>query len=239
MEEARGKLVEASMSICKLAARIAVNYQDDEALSDAAIAGFMIDPADGSEPRIWATETVKAIRDPQTRRDAEQRLGTYIEAQQTNETEAATKRHFSVEEARQVYENMAEAMGINLADPKDKISQVVRIGLKDLDPSRVLRNCERIFLSISFQGLIAEWLQLPTAGGKVVHCDLHGHAAESLDLDVAYSGFKKLYCDKCPDCSPRPSTWVYSQEWQEEENKQHEQFMMDFDRRTGRAGGSD
>jgi hypothetical protein len=227
------------MSICKLAARIAVNYQDDEALSDAAIAGFMIDPADGSEPRIWATETVKAIRDPQTRRDAEQRLGTYIEAQQTNETEAATKRHFSVEEARQVYENMAEAMGINLADPKDKISQVVRIGLKDLDPSRVLRNCERIFLSISFQGLIAEWLQLPTAGGKVVHCDLHGHAAESLDLDVAYSGFKKLYCEKCPDCSPRPSTWVYSQEWQEEENKKHEQFMMDFDRRTGRTGGSD
>jgi hypothetical protein len=239
LEEASRRFVQSCMAICKLAARIAVNYHDDDALEDAATAAFFLTPAEGGEGRIWAFETLKEIGNPQKRCHAEDRLKQYIQVHEANEAQTANKQHFTVEETREVYENVARALGINLSDPRDRIADVVRIGLKDLDPSRVLRNCEHIYVSLSFHGLVADWLQLPTAGGKVVHCTLHKYAIEGLDLDGAYSFFKERYCDKCPDCLPRPSTWKYSMERQELENKRYEQFMMDFDRRTGRGGARD
>ena len=235
MKEASHRFVESSMAICKLTARIAAIYHDDDALEDAAIAAFFLTPAEGGDGRIWAFETLKEIVDSQKRHHAEERLKRYVQVHEATETEAANKEHFTVEEARQVYENMARALGINLSDPRDRTAEVVRIGLKDLDLSRVLKNCEHIYISLSFHGLVADWLQLPTAGGKVVHCTLHKYAIEGLDLDGAYSFFKKRYCEKCPDCLPLPSTWKYSMEWQERENEKHEQFMLEFDRRTGRA----
>lgn len=237
MEDARQRFTRSSLAICRLAANIAARYQDDEALADAAIAAFLLDPEDGSGAGKCTTEALEAISDPKIRQDAERRLKAHTDKLQTDEAEIAERR-FSIEEARQVYKNMARALGIDLSDPTDRIAQVVRIGLKDLDPSRILRNCEHIFVTLSFRGLPAEWLQLPTAGGKVIHCLKHRHAVEGLDLDLTYQAFKSQFCDKCPDCSPRPPAWKYSPEWQEQENKRHEQFVRDFDRRTGREGRS-
>jgi len=38
----------------------------------------------------------------------------------------------------QIYQNMASALGIDLADPNDDVARLVQIGIADLDPSRVL-----------------------------------------------------------------------------------------------------
>lgn len=75
---------------------------------------------------------------------------------------------------------------------------------------------------------------MPTAGTKILHCDLHEHAIEGLSLDSAYAQFKKDFCDSCSDCSPRPSNWRHSDEWQQEENQKHIDHMKRFVRRTGK-----
>lgn len=237
LEEARGRFAQSSLAICRLAAKIAASYQDGEAFVDATVAAFLVDPNEGSEARNFAARALAAIRDPALKGDAEKRMQACTESLRATETEIAHRR-MSLDEARQTYENMIRALGIDLSDPNDRIAQVVRIGLKDLDPSRVLRNCEHIFITLSFQGLPAQWLQMPTAGGKVLHCDLHRYAVEGLDLDFAYQVFKREYCDQCPDCLPRPPEWVYSLDWQDEENKRHEQFVRDFQQRAGRRGHS-
>ena len=105
---------------------------------------------------------------------------------------------------------------------------MVRIGINDLNPERVLKNCKHLFLSLVNQSLLADRLGLPTMGEKVVHCTLHKYSLRDRGLDEAYEAFKGNYCDKCPDASPRPNEWKYSDKWQEAENKRQEQYMEEF-----------
>jgi hypothetical protein len=95
---------------------------------------------------------------------------------------------------------------------------LAKIGIADLDPSRILAECEHIFITIGSRGIVADLLAMPTAGQKILHCDLHEYAIQGRSLDGAYSHFKKTFCDNCSDCSPRPSSSQYSEDWQEEEN---------------------
>lgn len=104
----------------------------------------------------------------------------------------------------------------------------MRIGIADLDPSRILVGCEHIFITFGAHGLVAELLDMPTAGNKIIHCDLHQYAIQGLSLDGTYDHFKKKFCDGCSDCSPRSPSWEYSEEWQQEENEKHLEYMKGF-----------
>src|SRR5712691_3044587 len=44
-------------------------------------------------------------------------------------------------------------------------------------------------------------------------------------LDSICESFKLQYCNTCPDRSPRPSEWEYSDEWQQQEKLRHRDFM--------------
>lgn len=63
---------------------------------------------------------------------------------------------------------MAHALGIDLSNPSDPIVEMVNVGIADFDPTRVLRNCEHMFLTLGRQGhgmfhmVLAQQLQLPT-----------------------------------------------------------------------------
>jgi hypothetical protein len=48
-----------------------------------------------------------------------------------------------------------------------------------------------------------------------------------------YPAFRQRFCADCPDASPRPPEWAYSDEWQEQENKRREDYMNEFDQRFG------
>jgi hypothetical protein len=101
----------------------------------------------------------------------------------------------------------------------------------------VLVNCEYIFITLAARNVleqfVSEIFQLPTAGSKVIHCDLHECATIGLTLDGTYGHFRKKHCDSCSDCKPRPSDWRYSDEWQERENEKHVDYMKKFYGQTG------
>ncbi|MFZ5497273.1 MAG: DUF4365 domain-containing protein [Verrucomicrobiota bacterium] len=129
-------------------------------------------------------------------------------------------------ELRAHFEEQAAALGVDLSDPDDRIAEVVRIGLEDLDPTRVACRCRHIHLRHGPRGLPAEMLGLPTAGSKSIICLKHGHSMQGLKLDAVYDMFSRtmpwdkdgVRCDKCPDVSPHPAGWTWSEEWAAEQD---------------------
>jgi hypothetical protein len=63
---------------------------------------------------------------------------------------------------------MPSALGIDLSDTDKPISQMVKVGIDDLAPTRVLRNCSHMYWTFSRQGTqlysvdACTQLQLPT-----------------------------------------------------------------------------
>ena len=47
---------------------------------------------------------------------------------------------------------MPSALGIDLSDTDKPISQMVKVGIDDLAPTRVLRNCSHMYWTFSRQG---------------------------------------------------------------------------------------
>ena len=137
----------------------------------------------------------------------------------------------SLSTQKQIYGNMAHSIGIDLGDPEDPVAAMVRAGIDDLDPTRVLRDCNYLFVALSqngfgfVQSLVASRLQLFTLGPKVIHCTLHRYARQGETLDSVYKEFKRDFCDRCPDRVPRSTGWQYSRKWQLEENKRNKEFI--------------
>lgn len=121
----------------------------------------------------------------------------------------------------QAYTEMARALGIDLRDASDPIAQIIRQGLEDLNPERVLKNCQHLFVTIESYGLPGEWLKLPTAGSKLLYCTLHGHGIGGMVLDTVYSILQSRYCKKCPNVTPHPDRWRWTRKWQLEQDKKY------------------
>jgi hypothetical protein len=143
------------------------------------------------------------------------------------------------EEVREYFMQQAAALGINVDDPDDRLAEIVRIGLDDLDPTRVSKNCAHIHLRPGARGIPAEMLGLVTAGFKSIHCLKHGHSMEGLKLDDVYKIFSQsmpwakdqLVCENCPDRSPHPEGWEWKEEWEVEQAAKFQQ------RRKAEPGG--
>lgn len=129
------------------------------------------------------------------------------------------KREFSIEEEREVYIRMAGSLGINLNDSNDEIANIVNIGLADLNPERVLKNCQHFYVKYTGGGLPAQWLRLPSAGSKALICTKHGHTICGITLDGLYRLLKNKYCDNCIDNFPHHNKWKWTRVWQQKQDK--------------------
>jgi hypothetical protein len=228
LDQAAASFSTSTLEICKLSARIAQATNDDDGLFTVAAKALMTKHAPIGEAVEFARETVNHIKDEDIKQRAHDLVSRIIRSYQGEKLEGPIKTT-----PRQVYENMATALGVDLTTHKNPISDIVRLGLDDLNPSRVLINCEHIFITLGPHGLLADLLDMPTAGHKIIHCDLHEYAVIGVSLDSIYTHFKNRYCDSCNDCLPRPSTWEYSDDWQQEQNEKHLDYMERFYKRTG------
>lgn len=120
----------------------------------------------------------------------------------------------SLEEEVRVIALMAGRLGIDLSDSRDPIASIVRVGLKDLDPTRVLRRCKHLYVKLNGPGIPGQMLGLPTAGSKRLGCDVKRLEIGNQSLDRAYETLKRSHCDNCSVGSPMPPDWRWSREWQ-------------------------
>jgi hypothetical protein len=131
------------------------------------------------------------------------------------------RREVSYDEETLLIERIARAQGIDLDHPTDRIAQVVRIGLRDRNPERVLRQCIHLQVRLGSSGIPAQMLGLPTAGSKALHCVKHGFCISGLALDDTYRTFEMFYCRKCTDGQPQPADWKWTPQWQREQENEH------------------
>ena len=220
--------VTSALSVCRVAGYIAVQEGDDGIISSASATAILFYHYGPKEAEDLAQELARHIRNPEQKRVTEELL------QRAKERSRGVKFEGDVPTTRkQIFENRAAALGIDMNNSADAQTRLVQLGIQDLNPSRALTHCEHTFVSLGrpstpLGGQLAEWLQLPTINTKTIHCDLHNYAVQAPTLDSAIELFKSRHCDKCPDRSPRPDSWQYSDEWQQSENRRHLGFMKTF-----------
>jgi hypothetical protein len=220
----RGRILQ----VCKLAAEISTVYSMDNERARAAVSAALLSRDRSAECVTWAQSEVGQIADKTTREWAQETIAGQPASlgADTPEDEPV-----SVATEQQIYRNMAHALGYDLADTNDLFSEMVRVGIDDFDPTRVLRECVHMFCTLGrhghtiFHSLLAEQLQLPTMGPKVLHCTLHKFTRVGMSLDETYERFRHDYCDKCPDRAPRVAGWQYTHEWQLGQNALNKEFM--------------
>ncbi len=226
--DAAASIRDVIFRICKLASAICAEFSMDNERARAAISAAMLSRNRQAECVLWAEAEVEQIADENIRDWARALIA---DQPSTLGGETLTDEPMPMPMEQQVYQNMASALGIDLSDSDDLISQMVKVGIDDLDPTRVLRDCAHMFCTLSCQGhnfihfMLAQQLQLPTMGAKVLHCTLHKYTRVGLSFDETYERFRNDYCDKCPDRTPRPADWHYTHEWQQGEEDRNKEFM--------------
>jgi len=172
--------------------------------------------------KIWVENKIKKIEDVQIREETRSHTEKLFEKMNYLVVDDNGKDE-DLNAEKNIIRGMAQSMGINLDDPDDDIAQIVNIGLTDLDPTRVLKNCNKLYITLASGGLPARVLFLPTAGFKTLYCTLHKYGIASMSLDGAYKSFKEEHCSKCKDKCPHPNKWKWTRPWQQKQHELHKE----------------
>jgi hypothetical protein len=207
LREAAGSLRESAFRLCKFVGAVASELGDDNAAARSALAAASLSQDPDGECFQWSRAQLARINDEEARS-----FGNTIVEHQADRIRGGPLPGdpYQRSTARQIYENMASALGINMTDPTDELARMVRLGIDDLNIGRVLKNCEHLEVALKPMRGISSGLRLPTMGPKRLRCTLHGVAVAGLALDDVYGAFKAKHCDNCNDCVARPADWSYS-----------------------------
>jgi hypothetical protein len=228
LAESGASIRDVIFRVCKLAAAISAQFGMDSERAQAVMSAALLSRNRQAECVLWAESEVEQIADQDFRDGARAMIANQSA---TLGTEVVGDEPIPIPMEKQVYENMASALGINLADTDDLIAQMVKTGIEDLDPTRILRDCTHMLCTLGRQGhnffhlMLGQQLQLPTMGPKAIHCELHQHTRVGMSFDETYERFRREYCNKCPDRTPRPTEWHYTHEWQHLEEERNKEFM--------------
>jgi hypothetical protein len=218
----------SAFQVCELAAWIAERSEDGESMVRAASAAVALSKAGGHEYIEWAKATVERIKNPVTRAEG---IALVQRQMRRARGEKLPGDLWQESTPEQIYTNMAIGIGIKMSDQTDPLAKLVRIGIADDDPSRVLTTCKNIFVSLGpmnrRERYLFQRLGVPT-GSKVIHCEKHRYALMGRTLDEAYADFQGTYCSRCPDQEARPKDWKYSHEWHDEEGKRLAGLVEEF-----------
>ncbi len=127
---------------------------------------------------------------------------------------------FTPESQEEVIRFAVKQMGFDIEKPTNEAEKAVAMGIKDLNPQRILTYCEYISVDQINTSLLGQMTGIPTIGAKRVKCTKFGHSVEGVDLDLTSDLFKKQRCESCPVRKPRDPSWKWTFEW--EKNKAHE-----------------
>jgi hypothetical protein len=207
LREAAATLRASAFRLCKFVAAAASELGDDNAAARSAIAAASLSQDPDGECFQWARTELAGIQDGEART-----FGNTIVEHHADRLRGGPlpEDPYQQSTAKQIYENMASAFGINMADPTNELAKMVRVGIDDLNVGRVLKNCEHLEIDLKPMSGISSGLRLPTMGVKRLRCALHGVSVVGLALDDLYGVFKAKHCDNCNDCVPRPADWSCS-----------------------------
>jgi hypothetical protein len=181
-----------------------------------------------STARVWAQD----IDDDAERAKALQEIACYESLSDKAEDD------LSLDDEHSLYRQMAAGLGIDLNDDQDRMAQIVKIGLRDLNPERVLKTCQHLFTSPGAYGMPAQLLGLPTAGSKWLHCTKLGCAVRGKSLDEIYGLLHARFCHSCEHRVEHCQDWKWSRQWQRQQDELHQKVAEQAEQRFCRQTGS-
>jgi hypothetical protein len=104
-------------------------------------------------------------------------------------------------------------------DKDPELAQLAEIGLRDRNPERILKHCERLHTEILVYGPIWDMVALPSTGTKILYCEKEEKCIIGRELDQILARMKEDSCSKCSSISPRPGEWKWTHEWQRKREK--------------------
>lgn len=146
--------------------------------------------------------------------------------------------NLSPEEELNFYKIHAKKLGFDFDDPNNEFGQIIKQGLEDYNPERVLKDCENLLVfNSSALGMPARMVGLPSATMKIIHCVEYNHTSGGWGLDMVYqgvssipnSGFKNRHCLNCKKCKPRAQDWKWTSAWQANIYKLHAELYKKLD----------
>jgi hypothetical protein len=216
------------------AAWICEETGDREGVVLTILSALMTTHSTDSKAYRWAIETAGRLSDPNIKADAKKA----IERAVRRWAGEALDGDYQGDTIWQIIQNIASGMAIELSAENDPLAIGLRIAARDNSSERVLATCEHILDSLGATGPTARRVErlfnISTADSKVIHCTVHNYHFEGKDLDSAYVGFKRRYCNTCPDRKPRPKEWRGTQEEIDEIRGQHRDFVASL---TGTSDG--
>jgi hypothetical protein len=225
----RGVQFQASiLQVCKLIAWLGEESGDQEAIGMAVTSALLPVRSNETDAFKWAIMTLDRITDSTVKAN----VTGMIERQMMRWRGERPEGDYHPEPYLQILENAAGSLGIDISDKSAPLYQGLQIAARDNSPERVLRTCEHILTSLGATGptarRIAALFGTQMAGSKVVHCALHNYHYEAKDFDSALGEFKLKYCDSCPDRTPRPSDWKFTETVRHEFEEKHYEFITKF-----------
>lgn len=145
----------------------------------------------------------------------------------------------SIEEQKSYFLDKAKNLGMDPDDPENKYGQFVALGLKNYDPTSIMKNCKSLFVHYRPAGLIAQSLGMHSAGAMhLLICLKHGYCQATGNLltylydntDGPNLGlsFKQQHCENCTDCESREKNWNWSLSWYKESVTKNEELLNKY-----------
>ncbi|MGB7984710.1 MAG: DUF4365 domain-containing protein [Terracidiphilus sp.] len=207
--EVHDSFIRSSLQICKLSAWISAQTRDENGIGMAVVGALITVNSEDTETYQWAKQTAESITDEEIRDYALESVRHATLRWKGEKVEG----DIEGDPVWQALQNMATERGIDISDENSSLVKALRVGVKDDNFDRVLKECEHLVISYGAVGpnacLINELFNMKTACSKVVNCKLHNFHFEGRDLDSAYIGFKSSHCSKCTNQKPRPQGWTF------------------------------
>lgn len=215
---AQGETLSSWLQFCvDLAIDVAKATENTSALAEAIWANAILDlNAEGKAARIeQSIELADTIANASVRARVKLRLRALAEQG------AVVEEELTPDQEIELFRVQALGLGIDVDNSDDEFGRIIKQGLLDYNPERVIKNCEALVMIPSRSlGVPAQMVGLPTAGMKFLHCMKKGYTVGGWRLDEIYSsvlpgfGFKEEYCDTCELRQARSEGWKWSSVWQ-------------------------
>ncbi|WP_165353070.1 DUF4365 domain-containing protein [Acinetobacter piscicola] len=146
--------------------------------------------------------------------------------------------NLTTEQEIDFFKQHAKQLGFDYDDPENEFGQIIKQGLEDYNPERVLKECEHLLVfNSSALGMPAKLVGLPSATMKIIHCVEYKHTMSGWGLDMVYqgisgipnSGFKNSHCFDCEKCKPRSNDWRWNSTWQAEMYQENMELFKRLD----------
>jgi hypothetical protein len=198
-----------ALQICKLAAWISAQTKDEGGIGMAILGALITVNSEDTETYKWAKQAAELITDREIRDSARESINNSTLRWKGENVEG----DIEGDTVWQALQNMATERGIDISDENSSLVKALRIGVRDDNFDRVLRECEQLVISYGAIGpnalLINKLFNMRTACSKVVNCKLYNFHVEGRELDSAYAEFKRVYCSICPDQKSRHDGWTF------------------------------